>query len=237
MFFQTLHPCDRPEVLPSDGVQSVVLPSDDRPFDFKFKGNRLTLIVKDGQVTLRWSKRVCSLVQLEERQKLVQRIRRLDEAIGQVLEQITTLRNVWRLRGTVPDCFESSQYGVLQNRLSSYLGVFTNGCTTLHQIRSLDPEFGDEHHDWTVPLNNEVVSVILLPDLRPEAEEGEKIEMCFCFGSVAVPPTLKAMEAVVTIVPECCKPYRPFNVPPVWVDPQSNTWTPWEKTSAHVLDC
>lgn len=161
---------------------------------------------------------MCSLVQIQERQKLVQRIRRLDEAVGQVLETLTTLRNAWRLRDTVPDCFEASQYDVLQKRLAMYTTNFTMECARLHHIWSLDPEFGNEHHDWTVPLNDDGLSAIFLPDLRP-GEEGKKIEVRFCFGCVAVPPTLKALEAVITVVPECCELYRPFNVPPVWVDP------------------
>jgi hypothetical protein len=99
-----------------------------------------------------------------------------------------------------------------------YTTNFTMECARLHHIWSLDPEFGNEHHDWTVPLNDDGLSAIFLPDLRP-GEEGKKIEVRFCFGCVAVPPTLKALEAVITVVPECCEPYRPFNVPPVWVDP------------------
>lgn len=196
----------------------MTLPADDQAIEFKIKGNRLILIAKDRKVTLRRSRRVCSLVQIQERQKLVQRIRRLDEAVGQVLETLTTLRNAWRLRDTVPDCFEASQYDVLQKRLAMYTTNFTMECARLHHIWSLDPEFGNEHHDWTVPLNDDGLSAIFLPDLRP-GEEGKKIEVRFCFGCVAVPPTLKALEAVITVVPECCEPYRPFNVPPVWVDP------------------
>lgn len=164
----------------------------------------------------------------------MQRIRRLDEAIGQVLEKLTTLRNAWRLRDNVPDSFEASQYDALQRRLFVYNAAFTNECTALHHIWSLDPEHGDEHHDWTVPVNDDQLSSISLPDLRP-GEDGKSIQLRFCFGSVAVPPTLKELEAVVTIVPDCCAPYRPFNVPPVWVDPQRNTFPLWEKPSACLV--
>jgi len=228
MFFQTFDSCGQ-----STGKRSLDLPVNDQSIDFKVDGNPLTLTVKKDTFVLRWSRRVCSFVQLNERQKLVQRIRRLDEAIGQSALELMKLRNAWRLRPVphgvpngvlngvpngVPNSLEATKYVVLQKKLSVYNAEFILECTALHQIWTLEPEIGDEHHDWTVPLDG--LLAIHLPDLRP-GKENQKIKVRFWFGeeSPKAPDEAPAEvpAAVVTIVPQCCAPYRPFNVPAVWV--------------------
>jgi hypothetical protein len=217
MFFQTFRSgCH-------DKRQSLDLPADDQPIAFEVLGNRLTLMVKDGKVVLRWSRRVYNCVQIDERQKLLQRIRRLDEAIGQSVLELMTLRIAWRRRPTaVPNSFEATKFNVLQEKLSMYNAKFALKCTALHLIWTLVPEFGDEHHDWIVPLDG--LSAIFLPDLRP-GQEGQEIEVHFGFDGKAAAEApeealskslAKALAAMVTVVPHCCAPYRPFDVPAVW---------------------
>jgi hypothetical protein len=222
MSFQTFYSCGQ-----SNENQSLDLPADDKPIDFKIHGNRLTLMVEDSTVVLRWwSRSVSSFVQVHERQKLVQRIRRLDEAIGQLVLELMKLRSAWRLRyavpnavpnampNAVPNSFQATKYDVLQKKLSMYNTEFVQECTALHQIWPLEPEIGDEYHEWIVPLGG--LSAIFLPDLRP-GKEGQNIEVCFWFGKEAPNPPAKALTAMVTIVPRCHAPYRPFKVPAVWV--------------------
>jgi len=231
LFFRSFE-CDDPSY---DDVQSVILPSDAKPLTFLVYGNQMELQVKDQEVTLKLAKRVCNIQQLKERQNLVRRIRRLDEAIGQTLQQLTKLREAWRLRGNVPDSFEKQEYDKLQQIVSAYNLNFVRDCTTLHQIWVLDPETGTEYHSWTIPVEDDSICAIFLPDLRL-AEEGRYIEARFWFGCASMPTALNMPAADVTVIPDCTAPYRPFNVPAVWCDETKCVVPQFDNPSVCVVD-
>lgn len=238
IYFQSADPRASLEVLSPDyePLSSLVLPVDGQRIVFTINGNALTLTVKGDEVVLQWSRRVRNCVQLQERQKLVHHIRRLDEAVGQLLEQLAEVRGAWRLRGTPPDAFERVQYDSLQKKFSLCNANFVADCSILHGIWKLDPELGSEVNECTVRLDNNELFGILLPDWRP-GEEGKDVEARFRFGCVEAPPTsnatVKMLSATVTVVPDCIAPYRPFNVPAVWRNDFSAALPHWENPSTH----
>ena len=211
-------------------LRSIILPTDSQAITILVYGNQMELRVMDQEVTLKLSKRVCNVQQLNERQNLVRRIRRLDEAIDQTLRQLSAVREAWRLRGNIPDSFERHEYDQLQQTLAMYNAQFVSDCTTLHQIWALDPETGIEYHSWTLTPDDDSIAAIFLPDLRP-GEEDRYIEARFWFGCASMPTTVNMPAADVTVVPDCIAPYRPFDVPAMWCDQTKCALPKWEPVS------
>jgi hypothetical protein len=192
-------------------LQSVVLPVHGKPITFSVYGNQMALLAKErGDVILTRSKRVCNVQQIEARQSVVRRIRRANEAIDQCLEQLATIRN-----GAAFNSAKRQAYAAQQKKLAAHHQSFVLDCKTLRQIWTLDPETASEYHSWTLHRDDEGVTAIFLPDVRP-GEEGLFIEARFWFGSPSMPKTLDMPAADVHIVPDCIAPYRPFDVPVVW---------------------
>jgi hypothetical protein len=230
--FFTAFDADEPADAP---VESVLLPLDDRPITFWVHGNQLDLSVKNAQATLKRCTRVRNIAQLNARRDLVRRIRLTDEAIGQSLERMVKVRNMWRARGTPPDSFELHDYTTLYQTYAKYSEEFGTACRSLHQIWSLDPETGNKYHSWTLPVDNEGATAIFLPDTRPGAED-QYIEARFWFGRATMPSVLDMPAADVTIVPDCLAPYRPFNVPALWCDEDATCVALFNNSSCEVIN-
>jgi hypothetical protein len=208
----------------------VILPVNEQPIVLSVRGNKMELSVKDDDVALRLlSRRVCNIEQLKALQELKCRIRRMDEAIGQSLGRLAAIRNIWRLRETIPDSFERQDYDAQQKKLTIFNSEFITACTTLHQTWPLVAETGNEFHSWTLSLDE--TTVLFLPDLRP-GKEGLCIEVRFWLGASSMPSSLYIPAADVTVVPDCLAPYRPFEVPAVWIDGQFECTGPvWDNIS------
>ena len=196
------------QVLPSDGrpLQSVVMHGQ-MPITFSAYGNDLELLATErGDVTLTLTKRVCNVEQMKARQSLVRSVRRAREVIDQGQEQLMKIRQQ-------PRSFD--ECAALEKNLAAQHQSFVKDCTTLKQIWPLEPETANERQSWTLHKDDEGVTAIFLPDLRP-GQRGRYIETRFWFGSASTLLTINMPAADVKIVPDCCAPYRPFNVPAVW---------------------
>jgi len=214
LFFTTFDSDD--EVLPSDGrpFQSVAFVIG-RPITISVFGNRMKLLATErGDATLTLTKRVCNVSQIEARKSLVRDIRRRREAINQGLEQLKKIRHE-------PS---SSEQNVEQERqIAAHQQRAIEDCNALKHMWPLEPETGNEYHSWTLHKDDEGVTAIFLPDLLP-GQEGRYIETRFWLGSASALLTVNMPAADVDIVPDCCAPYRPFNIPAVWRE-EGNVWT------------
>jgi hypothetical protein len=216
-------------------VESVVLPFDDVPIVFSLCGNMVELCVRSQEeVTLKLGRRVRNIEQLKARHELKKSIRRMDEGIGQSLGRLVAIRDLWRLRGNVPDRIELGDYDLLRRQTEAYNARFIKACSTLHQLLALEPETGNEYHTWALSMDG--VTAIFVPDLRP-GKEGQYIETRFWFGRAAtVHSTLNVPAADVSVVPDCMAPYQPFDVPAVWLDEHAERAPVWENPSAWAAD-
>lgn len=206
LFFTAFESDD--EVLPSDRRQPQSVMIDyGGPTTFSAFGNKLKLSTTGrGGVTLTLAKRVCNVQQIEARKGLVEGIARARKAIKQDLEQLMKFRHG-------PSSL--AQYAEQEKKLLAHHQSLVTDCTFLKKMWPLEPETGTEYHSWTLHKDDEGVTVIFLPDLRP-GQEGRYIETRFWFGSASVLQTINMPAADVSMVPDCIEPYRPFNVPEVW---------------------
>ena len=186
------------------------------------------------EVTVKLGRRVRNIEQLKARQDLKKSVRRMDEAIGQSLGRLAAIRDLWRLRGNVPDRFELRDYDILRQQTDIYQTQFIKACTTLHNLCPLEPETGTEYQLWALSLDG--VTAIFVPDLRP-GKETQYIETRFWFGlASSLHATLNVPAADVAIVPDCMAPYQPFDVPAVWLDEHAECTPVWDDPSAQELN-